>query len=249
MPTRLDDLKTALLLSGCFGAMASVTVPVMLPHLPPEARQLSLPLPVFSAILLIQATIIYGLFGFLGLRLARASGIEPSPFFSALWTGRALPALQLGYPLLIGLAAGIALVGSVTLIRLLAPTTLPETLHPPSPLAALLASASGSVGEEILCRLLVLSGLLWCLPKTWHGKAIAVLVSALLFGALHAPACIFLFGGIGRVPPLAWCWLISLNGMLGVAFGMVYVRWGIGAATIAHFGADLVWHVATQVAS
>jgi membrane protease YdiL (CAAX protease family) len=122
-------------------------------------------------------------------------------------------------------------------------------MHPPSPLAALLASVAGSLGEEILCRLFILSALVWGLPKTWDGRVIALLVSALLFGALHAPACVALFGGLGRVPPLAWCWLIGLNGMLGVTFGIAYLRWGIGAAIVAHFGADLVWHVATQAAS
>jgi hypothetical protein len=46
------------------------------------------------------------------------------------------------------------------------------------------------------------------------------------------------------VPAIAWAWLIGLNGLLGLAFGLVFLKWGIGAAIVAHFATDLVWHVA-----
>src|SRR4029453_502783 len=57
------------------------------------------------------------------------------------------------------------------------------------------------------------------------------------------PAFVFLFGGLESVPLLAWVWLILLNGLFGFAFGCLFLRSGIGAAIIAHFSADLVWHV------
>jgi membrane protease YdiL (CAAX protease family) len=146
-----------------------------------------------------------------------------------------------------GVGAGAALVVCVALISRLAPGTLPTNLHPPSPLAALLASIAGSFGEEILCRLLILGGLIWLLPKATAGPVIAVLTSALLFGALHAPAFVMLFGGLAHIPPIAWVWLIGLNGLLGILYGICFLRLGIESAVMAHFGTDLVWHVATQV--
>lgn len=98
------------------------------------------------------------------------------------------------------------------------------------------------------CRLFFLSLLLRILPCSGASTAIALLVSSLLFGALHAPAFVLLFGGLNSVPPLAWLWLILLNGFMGMAFGWMFLRSGIGAAIIAHFATDFVWHVASQLA-
>jgi membrane protease YdiL (CAAX protease family) len=246
---RAADLKTALVLSGAFALAAALTVPAMLPHLPPEARKLPLPLPAFCAILLVQGMLVYGAFAFLGLRLARRTGREPAPLLSAMWNGKRAPIAPLAVACLVGLACGMSLVACVGAIRLLAPHSLPSTLHPPSPHAALIASIAGALGEEILCRLLIASALLCWLPNTRRGIAAAIAVSALVFGALHAPAFVVLFGGIQQVPALAWLWLIGLNGLLGLAFGWVYLRSGIEAAIVAHFAADLVWHVASQLAT
>jgi hypothetical protein len=120
-------------------------------------------------------------------------------------------------------------------------------LHPPGIAAALLASATGSLGEEILFRLFALSCLLRLLPEGRAGTATAVGISALAFAAAHAPAMVFLFGGWQEVPLVSWAWLIALNGLLGAAFGVVFLRYGIICAVLAHFGTDVVWHVASQL--
>jgi hypothetical protein len=85
--SRLNDVPVALLLSGFFGLAAAATVPALLPALPVEARQLPLPLPVFAAVLALQLTLIYGLLGWVGIRLARASGLEPTPAIAAVKGG------------------------------------------------------------------------------------------------------------------------------------------------------------------
>jgi len=72
-------------------------------------------------------------------------------------------------------------------------------------------------------------------------------VSSLLFGALHAPAAMFLFGGLQNVPHLSWVWMVALNALVGVACAVWYLRIGIGGAILVHFGADLVWHVVSQL--
>jgi membrane protease YdiL (CAAX protease family) len=249
----VNDLKTAAVLAGSAGLLGAATVPFLLPSLselvPPEQRTLPIPLPLFCIALAIQFLLIYGLLALAGLRLARARNREPAPLLSALWTGQrpnrvGLPA---GLAFGTGILCGVVLVGAVAFIKRVLPQTLPAVIHPPSFWGALLASAAASFGEEILCRLFLLSALLRILPVSGKSTVVAVVVSSLLFASLHAPAAVFLFGGLHNVPHLAWVWMIALNALVGVACAVWYLRIGIGGAILVHFGADLVWHVASQL--
>jgi membrane protease YdiL (CAAX protease family) len=249
----VNDLKTAAVLAGAAGLLGAVTVPFLLPSVfelvPPEQRTLPLPLPLFSIVLAIQFLVIYGLLALAGLRLARARGREPAPVLSAIWANKrpdrfGRPA---GGAFGTGLLCGLGLVGAIALIKRVLPHTLPEVLHPVSLWGALLASATASFGEEILCRLFLLSAFLRILPALTTNTVIAVAGSSLLFAALHAPAAVFLFGGFDQVPPLSWVWMASLNAFVGVACAVWYLRIGIGGAILVHFGTDLVWHVLAQM--
>jgi len=249
-----NDLKTAAVLGGSAGLLGAVTVPFLLPSIfelvPREQRTLPVPLPLFCALLAIQFLVIYGLFAFAGLHLARARGREPAPLLSAIWTKKRLNrfGLPAGLAFGTGILCGFALVGAITLIKWLLPQTLPGVLHPSSFWGALLASATASFSEEILFRLFLLSGLLRMLPVSGKSTMIAVAASSLLFGTFHAPAAVFLFGGLHNVPPLTWVWMVSLNGLVGLACAVWYLRVGIGCTILVHFGADLVWHVVSQLA-
>ena len=248
--SRLHDGLAALALSGSFGLAAAATVPAVLSALPAEARQLPLPLPVFAAVLAMQLTLFYGLLGWAGLRLARASGLEPTPAIGAV-KGRVCGPVLVKWLIAAtaGLTSGALLVAAVAVIKHFAPGTLPTMLHPPGAAAALLASLAGSIGEEILCRLFLLSLLVWTLPKSQAGLVAAIAISAVAFGALHAPGFVMLAGGLDQMSPLGWLWVIGLNGALGVVFGCAYLRGGIGCAIVAHFATDLVWHVASAIAA
>lgn len=198
-----------------------------------------------NILLAFQILVIYGLVALAGLRLARARGLEPAPLFSAIWANRrpdrfALPAT---WAFSTGTLCGLGLVGAVTLIKRVLPHTLPKVMHPSSFWGGLLASATASFGEEILCRLFLLSAILRVLPASSRCTVIAVIASSLLFGALHAPTASFIFGGLQNVPAFSWVWMLSLNGLVGVACAVWYLRVGIGGAILVHFGADLVWHV------
>jgi hypothetical protein len=246
------DLKTAAVLAGSAGLLGAATVPLLLSSIfelvPPEQRSLPLPLPLFCVVLAIQFLVIYGLLALAGLRLARARDREPAPLLSAFWT-KTRPN-RFGWPTGLafgtGILCGIVLVSTVALIKRVLPQTLPEVLHPSSFWGALLASATASFSEEILCRLLLLSAMLRLLPVSGTSTVMAVSGSSLLFGALHAPAAVFVFGGFGNVPPLFWAWMVSLNALVGVACAVWYLRAGIGSAILVHFGVDLVWHVLSQ---
>ena len=247
----VDDLKSALVLSCAFALSAAATVPLLLPSLPAEARTLPMPLPVFCVLLAVQSAVVYGLLGFVGLRLARDRGLEPAPHLTAIWSRQAESPRwsRVALAFVVGMGCGVVLVGVVAMIQRFLPTTLPSTLHPPGIVPALAASTAGSFGEEILFRLFALSVLLRLLPPGRTGAAVAVGVSALAFAAAHTPAMIFLFGGLQGVPLLAWVWVIALNGLLGIALGLIFLRWGIVCAILAHFGTDVLWHAASQLLS
>ena len=147
MTRRGDDLKTALVLSTALAVAGALTVPFLLPSLAPEARRLPLPLPVFCAVLAVQLLVLYGLFAFAGLRLARARGLQPAPELTAIWERPAGHAgwRRAGVAFAIGLGCGALLIAAVAAIRRFLPGTLPGMLHPPGIVAALLSSAAGSL--------------------------------------------------------------------------------------------------------
>lgn len=98
----------------------------------------------------------------------------------------------------------------------------------------------GGVIEEILVRWCLLALLAWILMKIEVRRplaiGIAILVSALLFGALHLPATFHAFGDppivmIGRV--------VILNALVGVAFGVVFARNSLEAAMACHAATHL----------
>jgi membrane protease YdiL (CAAX protease family) len=242
------DLKSALVLSTAFATAGASTIPLLLPALPPEARDLPLPLPVFCVVLAVQLVVLYGVFAFGGLRLARTRGLNPAPELTALWEHQAARVgwSRAAVAFVIGLACGTLLIAAVAAIQHFLPGTLPATLHPPGIVTALVSSVAGSLGEEILFRLFGLSLLLRLLPEGKVGIGLAVVVSALAFAAAHAPALVFLFGGWQEVPLVSWAWLVVLNGLLGVTFALVFLRAGVICAILAHLGTDLVWHTASQ---
>lgn len=68
---------------------------------------------------------------------------------------------------------------------------------------------------------------------------IAIIVSAVLFGAGHLPAAAALVPLSGAIAAR----IVVLNAIAGVASGWLYWRSGLEAAMIAHFASDLVLHV------
>jgi hypothetical protein len=241
----VDDLKSALVLSSAFAVAGASAVPLILQTLPPEARSIPLPLPVFCVLLAAQLAVVYGFFGWAGLRLARGCGLEPAPVLTRLVTSheKSCTHFRPSFAVNTGVACGTVLLVAAAMIRRWFPGTLPEVLHPSGFAAAFAASTAGSLGEEILFRLFVFSLILRAFPKGRSGTVIALCLSSLAFGAAHAPAMLTLFGGWREVPLLSWVWLAGLNGLCGVAFGIVFLRRGIEAAVLAHLITDAIWHV------
>jgi membrane protease YdiL (CAAX protease family) len=103
----------------------------------------------------------------------------------------------------------------------------------------------GGVTEELLTRLFLVSLLAWGLGFVWKAPSglpaagafvVAIVLAALLFGALHLPAT-------AAIAPLSLMLVtraLLLNGIAGVVFGFLFWRYGLEAAMFAHASAHLV---------
>jgi hypothetical protein len=178
--------------------------------------------------------------------------------------------IGLGVPLLQGLLAGkdvtpqaLAMIGPALILGVASSSVmlileivvfwprLPRAISEDAPIPALwkrlLASVYGGIDEEILLRLFLLSLLAWLIGFVWHVPGggptvgalwIANILAAVIFGLGHLPAT----AALARLTPLLIWRAILLNGIVGVAAGYLYWRYGLEAAMLAHFSADIVLH-------
>lgn len=103
----------------------------------------------------------------------------------------------------------------------------------------------GAVIEEVMVRLFFMSLIAFALHKLLsrhEGKPATALliaanvISAILFAAGHLPATLLLIGNSPII--IARCFL--LNGGLGLLFGLLYRKYGLRYAMIAHGGCHIV---------
>jgi membrane protease YdiL (CAAX protease family) len=146
---------------------------------------------------------------------------------------------------ILGLAVGALLAAAD---RLLFMPAQPEAIRALSGAIArwkgLLASFYGGLGEEIVTRQFFMSVVTWALVKLTRRRhavvyVVAAVISALAFAAAHLPAAKWLapldVAVVARV--------LVLNGVAGIAFGLMFWRRGLEHAMVAHFAADLILHV------
>lgn len=245
LPTQGPHLKLALLL----GAISALAALALLPYLMTVLPAAPMRMPAWG--LALEQTLASGvlcwLSAWLGLFLGARHGLD-APWLRAWLYRQPSPArarshwaLAAGLGLLAGLAvAGLSLVGSNA-----APSSQTTSAAGWAWRGAL-ASFYGGIDEEILCRLLLVSLLVSLLAKLRPGPArpwmfvTAIVLAALLFGAGHLPAAqvAHLLHGAGSIARL-----MLLNALVGVLCGVIFWRWGLEHAMLAHFTADLVLHV------
>lgn len=106
----------------------------------------------------------------------------------------------------------------------------------------------GGITEEILLRWGLLSLLAWILFKLLRSRgmalASAILISSLLFGLGHLPALGQMFD---NVPDLFVWRTIGFNMVLGIVFGIAYVRHNLETAMVAHMGCHLGFLASAQI--
>ena len=219
-----------------------------------QMSTLPMPLAVVIAAQVAQNAVLVAIAVGLGLLLATRIGLG-APLLEARLAGEAVSQrlrAMLVPSVLAGAAAGIAIVVLDLLVFAPGmPAAAPAGEHPPA-WQGLLASFYGGITEELLMRLFLMSLLAWLLGLVWREAPgwpaagafwTANLGAAILFGLGHLPATAAL------VPLTSFVVLraIVLNGIGGVVFGHLYWRRGLGAAMLAHFGADIVLHVLTPL--
>ena len=111
------------------------------------------------------------------------------------------------------------------------------------------SSFYGGINEEFLMRLFGLSILAWLLARIWRTPVglptnavlwAANAVMAIVFGLGHLPT---LKNLLGRITPLMLTRTLLLNAPIGLLCGWLFWTYGIEAAVVAHFSADIVYHV------
>ena len=96
-----------------------------------------------------------------------------------------------------------------------------------------------SILEELLFRLFIMTVVAWALsyvlPRNaaiWSG----VIVAAIAFGAAHLTRWM-------TQGPAVITAVMLVNGFIAIALAVIYRKWGIEAAIVAHFAGDVTAHV------
>jgi hypothetical protein len=217
-----------------------------------KARErMRLPTQTLVALQSAQSVVLFGLATSTGLLIARQVGLS-APLVEGLLAGKDVtaPARAIIIPALsLGVASSAAmLILEVTVFW----PRLPRKMRDEFPIPALwkrfLASFYGGINEEILLRLFLLSLLAWLIGFAWHlpdGRPalgalwLANIIAAVVFGLSHLPAT----AALVKLTPLLIVRAILLNGIVGVAAGFLYWQYGLEAAMLAHFAADIVLHI------
>jgi Type II CAAX prenyl endopeptidase Rce1-like len=249
-----------LLAAATFGVIAIIPYSLALQQGQLEAfeAQLPYPLPVLITIQVLQNMVMFAIAIGLGLLAANRIGLG-LPILEAKLAGEKVGA-KIKAILPISILLGV--IGSLIIIALdlwvFSPglmaqlgekaQVLKTEAAQPAAWKGLLASFYGGINEEILLRLFMMSVLAWLgkfISHTEEGRPtpavlwIANVLAAVLFGVGHLPATSLLL----PMTPLVITRAIVLNGLLGIAFGYLYMTRGLESAMISHFSADIVLHV------
>lgn len=235
-------LGLLLWLAGMLGVVV-ITVTV----LPQMLREVPLPAPLWVVSLagLAQSALLVALAVWSGVALAPKVGLR-APAFEAAVTARSI-ASALRPQFRPGLVAGaLGGVGLFAIGGYASPAALAE-VQQRFTLPILARVLYGGVTEEVLLRWGLMTALVWLAWRRRKGTAravdfwVAIVVSALLFGAGHLPAAAML---IGELTADVVLFVVGVNAAFGVLFGYLFWRYGLEAAMIAHATAHVVSYVA-----
>ena len=245
VPVPRFRLGLLLWLAGMLGVVV-LTVTV-LPQLLREMPALPAPLWVLLLASLAQSAALVALATWAGVALAPKVGLR-APAFEAVAARRPLgPALT--PQLLPGLVAGVA--GGILLYAVFrfAPAAVAELQQRfTPPLVARILY--GGITEELLLRWGFMTALVWLAWRLLQRRRgapravyvwLAIVASALVFGAGHLPAASVL---IGTLTVNIVVFVVVANTIFGILFGYLYWRYGLEAAMIAHATAHVVAYIA-----
>ncbi len=212
--------------------------------------QMPKPLFVFIAAVIIQTTIMFSIFIFIGLFLGNKVGLG-APIIKDWLNGESIkdrlkPVLITS--IVLGLLVGILLfvLDRFAFAVFVEPVTASQA-EPPL-WQRFLACFYGGIGEEIAMRLFLMTLIVWISYKiartkdnrpTSVGVWSAIIIISVIFGLGHLP----MTAKFMEITPVVVTRAIILNGIAGVVFGWLYWKKGLEAAIISHFSVDIILHV------
>jgi hypothetical protein len=213
--------------------------------------QVKVPRPLLLLASFLQTAVLMGVATAVGLLAGRAIGLG-APYIQAALAGKPEWG-ELVNILPIALGLGLLTFGLMALCeRFWFAPHVPETLRNSDANAPVwmrfLASLYGGIDEEILTRLFLVSGLAWIIGLVWRNASgipasgafwVAIILASILFGLGHLPAT-------RAITPLTRVLItraVVLNGIAGIAFGWLFWQYGLEAAMLGHFFADILLHV------
>lgn len=241
--TQKNKLLLNIWIIGMFGVLAVniIVVPGLL-------LNQDIPIPTEVAVLLstIQSSLLLLLASWGGCKLTIQLGLG-APAIEAFSANESVKQ-ALKPQLSPGIIGGI--VGAIILV--VASYSIPVQLNHPDSLQTFPLIAKllyGGITEEILLRWGVMSFLLWLLWWIFQKKTsipktsiviVAIFLSSILFALGHIPAATLIAGESLTISSLAY--VLIFNSLFGIVAGLLFWRYGLEAAIIAHFGAHLFSH-------
>jgi hypothetical protein len=204
-----------------------------------SGKPLKMSVPMLMLLSFVQTAVIFAVVTAVGLLAAHAVRLGSLQL--------SVPGLEVAVTY--GALAGIFLLVADLLFLPYWPKALVDTAQKTTLWENFAASFYGGINEEILMRLLGLSALVWLLSRIWHTSAglptdavlwVANAILAVIFGIGHLPA---LKNLVGTISSAMFARSLLLNAPVGLICGWLFWTYGIEAAIVAHFSADIVYHV------
>ncbi len=255
-------LFLVLWLAGIAGVLSflfvDITAVVMALPVPEGTPPPELPPPALLKLAaIIQPAVLTSLAVAIGMWLAPKIGLH-SPAAEAFADQKPVwPALkpQLMPGIAAGIACGIAIVAAWVVAKPLMPAEfVTRALEFNKFLPHAVRILYGGFTEEILLRWGVMTFLVWLLWRLFQrGRGevheasviIAIVLSAIVFGAGHLPIASALAGGL-TLPVVIY--VLVANSLFGIVAGFLYWRRGLEAAMLAHMFAHVVLIAAIELA-
>lgn len=237
---------SVLLFAAILGSVAIIPYSLRLVKESKKSKKLKMSPRMLALVSIIQNGILSAIAIGVGLIIANQIG-KGAPLIASIGSGKGLNQVLFSNLLtasVLGVAGGGFLLVADLFFVPYFPKKLLGTALKTTYWENLTASFYGGINEEIFMRLCGLSLVVWLISKVWHAANpifwTANIFMAIIFALGHLPALKSTIGELSRVMLVR---TILLNTPMGLICGWLFWQYGIEAAIVAHFAADIVYHV------